>query len=894
MPEALLDPPRLPRRHELRALAQRLQIPQGRRIAGARIIECQLDEQGHWRSRDVTICHGATVILAESPAPAVSQQVTEDLRHATRRLLAEAVRSLGMGPDEHRSLVAVFALSGESNWHLLDVGEDTLQWWGPVAGSALRLALRCWRPRGLAADAEADPLTAISGLEPDECVYAVGDRPPAGAVVALLHSVADTRDKALSGLCQRVHGLRLGGISHDANPWHEQLQSQAARQGLWHPAQAVVPHLSAGTVLVEHPGMETTVQDWPGRQGAWEVGVPPSGPMDDRSFRLANRAVGNDPGAPALEVLLRGPTLRFADATVVAVAGAPVQVLVDGVEQAMFAPVNVPAGAVLEVGAVMQRGLRVYIAVRGGLDVPRYLDSAATFTLGGFGGHAGRPLVAGDTLALADDATAAPEAIPQADRPRLQQHWHIGITIGPHAAPEFLTPAGLQQFLDARWRVSPRSNRTGIRLDGPKPQWAREDGGEAGLHPSNIHDNGYAIGAVDFTGDTPVVLGPDGPSCGGFVCPVVVPSGERWKLGQLRPGDTLQWQVIDHDQATQLRHNPGQPLRQPGQQPSAIVHQRPADNAHPGLCMRAVGDGYCLLEYGPAELDIALRLRVHLLDQHLRQAGISGIIDLVPGIRSLLVHVDPDVLSLPALHRLLLQADEALDASNARVPTRRVHLPLSWDDPSTRKASELYQRTVNPEAPWCPWNIEFIRRINGLASVDEVFDIVYGAEYLVMGLGDVYLGAPVATPIDPRHRLVTTKYNPARTWTPENAVGIGGAYMCIYGMEGPGGYQFVGRTVPVWNTWRSTPCFAADRPWLLRQFDIISWYQVGHEELGDLRSDMRRGSFVPEISDGHFDLSEHLSFCQQHADSIASARQRQVGAFAAERQRWAQAASKAP
>ncbi|MCP5775119.1 carboxyltransferase domain-containing protein, partial [Klebsiella pneumoniae] len=91
-------------------------------------------------------------------------------------------------------------------------------------------------------------------------------------------------------------------------------------------------------------------------------------------------------------------------------------------------------------------------------------------------------------------------------------------------------------------------------------------------------------------------------------------------------------------------------------------------------------------------------------------------------------------------------------------------------------------------------NIEFIRRINGLKDKQAVKDVVYNAGYLVMGLGDVYLGAPVATPLDPRQRLVTTKYNPARTWTPENAVGIGGAYMCVYGMEGPGGYQFVGRT----------------------------------------------------------------------------------------------------
>lgn len=120
------------------------------------------------------------------------------------------------------------------------------------------------------------------------------------------------------------------------------------------------------------------------------------------------------------------------------------------------------------------------------------------------------------------------------------------------------------------------------------------------------------------------------------------------------------------------------------------------------------------------------------------------------------------------------------------VPSRIVYLPVSWDDEQARLAMQRYQELVRPNAPWCPSNIEFIRRINGLASIEAVKEIIFNASYLVMGLGDVYLGAPVATPIDPRHRLVTTKYNPARTWTPDNVVGIGGSYMCIYGMEGPG------------------------------------------------------------------------------------------------------------
>ena len=177
-----------------------------------------------------------------------------------------------------------------------------------------------------------------------------------------------------------------------------------------------------------------------------------------------------------------------------------------------------------------------------------------------------------------------------------------------------------------------------------------------------------------------------------------------------------------------------------------------------------------------------------------------------------------------------------------------------------------YQELVRPNAPWCPSNIEFIRRINGLRSEDDVRRIVFDADYLVLGLGDVYLGAPVATPLDPRHRLVTTKYNPARTWTPENAVGIGGAYLCVYGMEGPGGYQLFGRTVQMWNRWRTTECF--EKPWLLRFFDRIRFFPVSSEELLEAREAFPHGRYPLKIEEGRFTLAEHrpLSRCQRERD----------------------------
>jgi urea carboxylase len=216
------------------------------------------------------------------------------------------------------------------------------------------------------------------------------------------------------------------------------------------------------------------------------------------------------------------------------------------------------------------------------------------------------------------------------------------------------------------------------------------------------------------------------------------------------------------------------------------------------------------------------------------------------------------------------------DLDGMEVPSRVVHLPLSWEDPATLLAIRKYAQSVRPDAPWYPSNIEFIRRINGLDSVDDVRRIVFGANYLVLGLGDVYLGAPVATPVDPRHRLVTTKYNPARTWTPENAVGIGGAYLCVYGMEGPGGYQFIGRTVQMWNT------YSEPTPWMLRTFDQLRFFPVSATELLEIRDAFPHGGYALNIEPGSFRLKDHRYDATEF-------KTRQHAAFLEERERWAAA-----
>jgi urea carboxylase len=708
------------------------------------------------------------------------------------------------------------------------------------------------------------------------------------------------RAEALSRLEQALAATEIGGLETNLLYLRDLAGSDVfAKSEMLTRTLATFPY-QPKTIEVLAPGTVTTIQDYPGRLGYWDVGVPPSGPMDSRSLRLANRAVGNPDGAAALELTLSGPSLKFNAAAVICLMGAAMPAHLDGREIAQGRAVTVEAGQTLKLGTIASQGVRTYLAVRGGFDVPDYLGAKATFTLGRFGGHGGRPLLIGDILHVGEAAVSEPGAVPDALMPPLSNAWRIGVLYGPHGAPEFFTEEDIETFFAADWEVHYNSSRTGVRLIGPKPKWARSDGGEAGLHPSNIHDNAYAIGAVDFTGDMPIILGPDGPSLGGFVCPVTIVQAELWKIGQLRPGDKIRFERWTPEQATlaaatqeaeiaSLSAGAKPSLPAPGRTgpDHCIVGEIAGEPGKPRVVYRRAGDAYLLVEYGPIVLDLELRIRVHGLMAALISRGDPAIIDLTPGVRSLQIHYDPAKLPLDDLIALLRGIDAELDSiDDITVPSRVVRLPLSWNDNAIQLAIDKYAQSVRPDAPWCPSNVEFIRRMNGLESIDDVRRIVFEASYLVLGLGDVYLGAPVATPIDPRHRLVTTKYNPARTWTAENSVGIGGAYMCVYGMEGPGGYQLFGRTCQMWNTYHATKEFETGKPWLLRFFDQVRFYPVSSEELILFREGFLDGTVSLDIEPATFNLKDYRAFLAANGDAICDFKSRQQAAFEAERARW--------
>lgn len=736
-------------------------------------------------------------------------------------------------------------------------------------------------------------------------------------MLAKLICHGEDRADALQELSSLLAECQLYGIETNQRWLQALLQSPEVQSGRVLTRTLASFTFTPQTLEVLSGGTQSTLQDYPGRVGYWHIGVPPSGPMDNWSFRLGNRLLGNPEGTTGLEMTLSGPTLKFHCPRRIVLAGAAMSarlLAADGSSQSLphWQSVLVSAGSTLQLGKIAEGGARCYLLIEGGFAAPEYLGSQSTFTLGQFGGHAGRALQAGDVLHLGQPQpeqqnqqkdthltqqkdTQLPAALAESLQPQIGRHWDLRVIYGPHGAPDFFTQNDIDTLFSHDYEVHYNSSRTGVRLIGPKPEWARTDGGEAGLHPSNLHDNAYAIGTLDFTGDMPVLLGPDGPSLGGFVCPATLIKADLWKMGQLKAGDKVRFvpvsmadaERLERHQLTQLAELTALAEPQVARAPltTPILKTLPKERFGEEVVYRPSGDDYLLVEYGRQELDIRLRFRAHALMRWLEQAKLPGIFELTPGIRSLQIHYDNLQLPTASLLAHLEQAEgELADIDHMEVPARIVHLPLSWDDEATRLAIRKYDELVRKNAPWCPSNIEFIRRINGLESVEQVKEILFSASYLVMGLGDVYLGAPVATPMDPRHRLVTTKYNPARTWTPENAVGIGGAYLCVYGMEGPGGYQFVGRTLQMWNRYRQTAEFT--QPWLLRFFDQIRFYEVSAEELVKIRHDFPRGRYPLKIEETTFSLASYNALLEANADEITAAKARQQSAFDAERQRW--------
>ena len=293
-------------------------------------------------------------------------------------------------------------------------------------------------------------------------------------------------------------------------------------------------------IRVVDAGPQTTVQD-AGRRGQLRYGIPPSGPVDARSFMLANRLVGNADGAAALEFTLIGPRLRAEAPCAIAVTGAEAPVIINDKPAAAWTTLALAAGDVVRIGPA-RAGVRGYVAFAGGIEVPPVLGSRSTYLRGHLGGLEGRALRRDDVLRLGPAAPARRRALPGGAVPDWRNEPVLRVVLGPQA--DRFTDRGIAAFLGGAYEVLPQSDRMGARLSGPR---IAHGGGH------DIISDGIALGAVQVPGDgQPIVMLVDRQSTGGYTKIATVCSFDIPRIGQAKPGQRVRFSAVDVAEAQRL------------------------------------------------------------------------------------------------------------------------------------------------------------------------------------------------------------------------------------------------------------------------------------------------------------------------------------------------------
>lgn len=638
------------------------------------------------------------------------------------------------------------------------------------------------------------------------------------------------------------------------------------------------------SLQVLDPGVLTTLQDYPGRVDVGH-GLPPGGPMDDLSARVANILVGNEPGVELFEVTLVGPELLFHEAAVVAVCGAELPVALDGKAQQMWSRLVVGKGQTLQLGKVAEDGTRTYLAVKGGFpQIPQFLGSKSTAPELGIGGVQGRKLQANDIITLDSRsgnwaAQASPLSLPKECVPGFDSSSTTTIYCmdGPYGSEDILSLEGQSALYESEWVVSHNSSRSGVRLSGPRLKWARASGGGGGSHPSNVFDYGYPNGGVNFTGESPIIFAHDRPGLGGFACPTTVCSAEMWKVGQLKTGNRVRFQSVSYKDALQLsKHktayletvatyaNQGagtipSPHIEVAQAPaSSILHQTSASGNHPRVTYRQGGDTSIIVEYGEQLPDLRNTACVHLLLKGLSRAQLRGVRG-EPNFATLTVHFNPQSTARDSILARLIRLDsEAGELTGIRIPARQVRLPVCLDHSSFAESNQRYMENIRPTAAYMPDNVEYLRKNNALATRQDVFGSILEAPWLTVAVG-FFVGTPILYPLDPWRVLTGQKYNPTRIYTPRGSIGLGGSLAAIYPVAAPGGYQLMGRTLGGWDAAGNRPGFSADKPWLFKEFDLVTFYQVSEEEYSQIEQDFEVGRYVFDITETTIDMDHYIA-----------------------------------
>ncbi len=295
---------------------------------------------------------------------------------------------------------------------------------------------------------------------------------------------------------------------------------------------------------------------------------------------------------------------------------------------------------------------------------------------------------------------------------------------------------------------------------------------------------------------------------------------------------------------------------------NVILDTLPATETRLEVLFRQAGDGFLQIEYGRTQrANLLDSFRMQTIDAEVREKAPKGFIETLPGVRTNMIHFDPEVLDVRALIDMIKQFEEDLpDVEHIVMPSRLIHLPIAFEDSETKKAVEKYVKEIRPDAPNVinGYNLEYMALCNGVTA-EDIKKILLATEWYNSG-GGFWPGGGFFWPVDPRCAIVVPKYNPPRTWTPEGTVGIGGPCVFTYTTATGGGYQLFGRTIPVFQFAQKHPLFKKS-PFLYVNGDRIVFHEVSEKEILDGFDHVHnKADYEYEIEDGEIVVKEYLDF----------------------------------